>query len=125
MKPKRISYLEYFRRTKELKQTEFAKAIGVSQGTLSKMETFRLPVSAAVLKSLRLKYKVNINKCLEQDTFEKKGWILKKVNKEEILEEAPEDETFHHSPAVDLTESLDKAFDNLMGNQEEGTDGQV
>lgn len=48
-------------------QIEMAEALGVSQGFISKVESGKLDLGYRELKLLREKFKININKIIDED----------------------------------------------------------
>ena len=58
--------LQALRHKKKLNQVAFAKALNITQGTVSKIEKGQLKPSITLLANLRKVFKVNLNKFIEE-----------------------------------------------------------
>lgn len=58
-------WLRQFRKEKKMTQNEMAERLGVTQGYLSKIEVKDMQPSAYVLWALRVYFKINVNKILD------------------------------------------------------------
>ena len=64
--PSTINWLKEFRLKKKLTQNQLAKATGLSQGMISKVENGILEGNVSLLLALRQRYKFNVNRLLDE-----------------------------------------------------------
>lgn len=79
-----MSYIKEFRLEKGMNQADFAKAIGICQGTVSKLERDELHLNLKTLYVLRKKFNFDIDAYLEND-FSTRGLEAKKKKLESFI----------------------------------------